>query len=261
MPRSFRTRLQTGSENETTRVCSRCATPIVSGIKSRGRTGFTQVPNWRWEDPELDPFELRVAGWLGSHADHYAADHVTRNEIARRTGVSQGKVTVALAHLEDLEIIEVETVKIAQSKGGKRLVITFDLDVWTSGNPGHEVTANEEEQRTRRTGEKNQPTSSTDRFEAFWKRYPRKIGKPKARRAFAAALRRSELVAIQQGFLRWERWWIDGKVSTEYIPYPAVWLNDERYNDEAPTVTAGESALDVARKMFEKYEAEEAGSS
>jgi len=255
----------------------------VSGIKSRGRTGFTQVPNWRWEDPELDPFELRVAGWLGSHADHYAADHVTRNEIARRTGVSQGKVTAALAHLEDLEIIEVETVKIAQSKGGKRLVITLDLDVWTSGDPGHEVTtpghevtgprssgdqapghdmtANREEQRTRRTGEKNQPTSSTDRFEAFWKRYPRKIGKPKARRAFAAALRRSELAAIQQGFLRWERWWIDGKVSTEYIPYPAVWLNDERYNDEAPTVTAGESALDVARKMFEKYEAEEAASS
>jgi len=123
----------------------------LSGIRSTGRRGHTVVPNWRWEDPTLDAYCLRVAGWLASHADAYMHDHVTRNEVARKTGVSAGKVTACLRILEQQGIITVETVQIAQSKGGKRLQITFDFDAWESPfssvppieettNPGHHMT-------------------------------------------------------------------------------------------------------------------------
>lgn len=177
----------------------------VSAIRSIGRRGATIVPNWRWEDDSLDPHQLRIAGWLASHADGYCAEHVTRNEIARRTGVSQGKVSSALAHLESLGLVTVLTVETRQSEGGKRLVITFDFDAWetpprsshdraprsprdqapvtTRPDPGHVVTATrglqEEEQgelSAHPSGE-HKGALEPERFDEFWALYPRRVGK------------------------------------------------------------------------------------
>ena len=102
----------------------------MTGIRARGRVGSTIVPNWRWEDPTLDPYELRIAGWLVSHSVGWRHDHVTRNMIAARTRISQGKVSAAVETLTAAGIIEIETVEIRQAEGGKRWVITVDLDVW-----------------------------------------------------------------------------------------------------------------------------------
>jgi len=119
----------------------------MSAIVSRGRRGNTVVPNARWEDPNLDSYQLRIAGWLASHADHYLAKHVTRNEIARCTNISNGKVSSSLEKLQELGIVQISTVDIPQSQGGHRLKIEFDFDVWESDPrscgdraPGHVVT-------------------------------------------------------------------------------------------------------------------------
>lgn len=102
----------------------------MSGIRSRNRPGNIAVPAWRCEDTTLDAYEFRVACWLASHVDHYLAEYVTRNEIARRSGVSQGKVSAVLTRLEELGIVSVDLVQVPQSQGGKRLIVTFDFDVW-----------------------------------------------------------------------------------------------------------------------------------
>lgn len=119
----------------------------MSAITGRGRRGNTVVPNFRWEDPDLDTYQLRIAGWLASHADSYLAKNVTRNEIARCTGISTGKVSSSLIKLEELGIIEVSTVEIPQSQGGHRLQIVFDFEAWENEarscgdqEPGHVVT-------------------------------------------------------------------------------------------------------------------------
>jgi DNA-binding Lrp family transcriptional regulator len=119
----------------------------MSAITGRGRRGNTVVPNFRWEDPNLDTYQLRIAGWLASHADAYLAKNVTRNEIARCTGISAGKVSSSLQKLEELGIIEVSSIEIPQSQGGHRLQIVFDFEAWeteprSSGDqaPGHVVT-------------------------------------------------------------------------------------------------------------------------
>lgn len=102
----------------------------MSGIQSRGRRGFTVVPNWRWEDETLDPYDLRVAGWIASHTDSYVFDYVTRNAIANHTHLSRDRVSTSLTKLADLGIIEVKLIEVPQSQGGKRFSITFDFDVW-----------------------------------------------------------------------------------------------------------------------------------
>jgi len=100
----------------------------MSGIRSRGRRGSTIVPNWRWEDTRLDPYDLRVAGWLASHADSYLAEHVSRNEICRILGLSPSRVTKSLENLEALGIILVEHVN--RGTNYYRWVIEFDWEVW-----------------------------------------------------------------------------------------------------------------------------------
>lgn len=71
-------------------------------------------------------------------------------------------------------------------------------------------------------------------FDRFWKAYPRKAGKGDARKAYAklkitAAFEKKILDAI--GDHQKSDQWIDAK----FIPYPATWIRDERWDDEEST--------------------------
>lgn len=102
-------------------------------IVSSGRRGNTIVPNFRWEDLRLDPFDLRIAGWISSHTDSYRSK-ISRNEISRRTGISVGKVTASLQRLEELGIIAVGRAN------GNPVRITLNVEVWEDDrSPGGPV--------------------------------------------------------------------------------------------------------------------------
>jgi hypothetical protein len=76
----------------------------------------------------------------------------------------------------------------------------------------------------------------TNIFEEFWQVYPRKVGKPLAIKAWNRAMKGSghdkPLVgaAIVSGLWRWvhSREWLD----RIFIPYPATFLNQRRWEDE-----------------------------
>lgn len=72
-----------------------------------------------------------------------------------------------------------------------------------------------------------------DMFERFWKVYPRKQDKERARRAWRKinpdlALCRIMSAALEQD-KQSEKWQEDGG---KYIPYPSSWLNGRRWEDE-----------------------------
>lgn len=74
-------------------------------------------------------------------------------------------------------------------------------------------------------------------FERFWKAYPKKVGKEAARRAFEKVKQPVELLinAIEKQ-LQGEQW---QKEDGRYIPNPATWLNQGRWEDEVkPAKTA-----------------------
>lgn len=71
---------------------------------------------------------------------------------------------------------------------------------------------------------------SERRFAAFWKAYPKKVGKGAAERSFAKykpddQLTQTMLQAIEAQ--KHSRQWKEG-----YIPNPATWLNQKRWEDE-----------------------------
>lgn len=71
-----------------------------------------------------------------------------------------------------------------------------------------------------------------DRFEQFWEAYPRKVGKGNARQAWAKIRVTDELFstilnAVEQQ-KQWEQWQRD---NGQFIPHPATWLNQQRWED------------------------------
>lgn len=85
------------------------------------------------------------------------------------------------------------------------------------------------------------PPGGFEGFDRFWSVYPRKVGKPKAIAAFAAALARGasadDVVAGLQHHLPM---WAVKKASGEgdKIPHPSTWLNRDGWNDEVMPVGA-----------------------
>lgn len=85
-----------------------------------------------------------------------------------------------------------------------------------------------------------------DDFKRFWASYPRRIGKGAARIALARALKKAGLgrilsaVAAQANAGRF--------ADPAFVPYPATWLNQERWDDElAAEAPAGDARRLAAR--------------
>lgn len=89
----------------------------------------------------------------------------------------------------------------------------------------------------RREDTNKPPLPPKGEFERFWKAYPRKVGKDAAQRAFdkrrpTAALVDDMVAAIERQ-CRSDAWTKDGG---QFIPHPTTWLDQGRWNDEAPVI-------------------------
>jgi len=75
------------------------------------------------------------------------------------------------------------------------------------------------------------PLAEPSGFEIFWESYPRKIGKPAARKAWGKIPSAEQHFAeILAGLERWKvsQQWQDAT----YVPYPATFLNQRRFDDQ-----------------------------
>lgn len=69
-------------------------------------------------------------------------------------------------------------------------------------------------------------------FEEFWKEYPRKVGKGAAKRAFEKVIKSMTLETLVTAVRRQKcgsQWTKD---NGQFIPHPATWLNQARWEDE-----------------------------
>ena len=97
-------------------------------------------------------------------------------------------------------------------------------------------------------------TASDARFDIFWQTYPKKVGKKAAQSAWKKAKITSEqfqdvirAVEEQQQSDQWNR---------GFIPNPATWLNQGRWDDEVPEARAAPG--DVLSEVFAEMERKEA---
>ena len=78
----------------------------------------------------------------------------------------------------------------------------------------------------------------TPDFQEFWKMYPRKTARGAALKAWASAIQKTTPAAIIAGAKKYAQ---DKDRDPKYTAYPATWLNQERWLDEAPTAEQGQA--------------------
>lgn len=90
-------------------------------------------------------------------------------------------------------------------------------------------------------------------FIDFWEAYPKKVGKQAAVKSFARAVKTVDLQTIlnaveqQKHSAQWTR------DNGQYIPNPATWLNQGRWDDEATEVQQAPVTNKAAQDLYASY--------
>lgn len=95
-----------------------------------------------------------------------------------------------------------------------------------------ELEREKEKKKIKKEKEKKSADADDAAFNQFWELYPRKVGKGEARRKFAKVIKQVNLEVILAAVKRQResRQW--SKDNGQFVPYPATWLNQERWEDE-----------------------------
>lgn len=99
------------------------------------------------------------------------------------------------------------------------------------------------------------PFAKPNGFDRFWEAYPRKAGKGAARTAYDRAFRKivaGEPAGVLMAALeRAKPTWRDA----QFIPHPATWLNQERWEDEPETPPPkGDEFAEARRQVLERFD-------
>jgi hypothetical protein len=203
---------------------------------------------------KVSDFAALLFTWIQPHCDdggNMDADPiVVRGLVVPMRKQTVEEVAVALKELEGVGLISpyevngtqylhVEQFEKHQTLRGDRPDFRYpDNPMATIGKPsGNQRSTNVKPNRTEQNGTERNRTGMRDKpqvsFDEFWNAYPRKVGKPAASRAYARhhvtpELQKKMLEAIER-HKKSKQWMKDGG---QFIPYPATWLNQERWNDD-----------------------------
>lgn len=101
------------------------------------------------------------------------------------------------------------------------------------------------------------PYSPPRDFEVFWQAYPKKVGKQAAQKSFAKAIKQTDLQTLLAAIERQKRGSQWSRDNGQYIPNPATWLNQGRWEDEemesTPTVTQRSTVTKDDMDRLERY--------
>lgn len=239
-------------------------------MTSTGRRGFVGVDR-RWlANPDLTDPALRLMLWLDSHTHEYLRDLGVKR-MSAETGWSRNRIKRAIDCLEGLDLITVEQVP-HRDPNKTQTRVTIHHEQWSDRGPqqtpggvrneaqggvrnGAPTTSNPNVEESSSGTPKPPATTRPDVmpewevfFEHFWRAYPRKVGKPAARRSMKSRYSNETREDIIGGFQAWHDYWHSAGTEEQFIPHPATWLNQERYLDSPP-------ALIPANKMSKAEEA------
>ena len=123
--------------------------------------------------------------------------------------------------------IELENYRGKSEKAGKSAKIRWDANAMRTHSEGN---ANSLTHKPINSLTNINTLSVENEFNTFWNKYPKKIGKEKARIAWD--IKRPILEVVLKA-LEWQKncdqWFESGG---KYIPNPTTWINEERWHDE-----------------------------
>lgn len=200
----------------------------------------------------LTDFQFRVWTYLITYVDDYgrgsADPEILKGFVfPRRKRVSESDIHAALAELAGMGCIllyevDGESYFCFPNWGEHQRIQTkkskFPEPKEMSDPPYSTVTHGEQPPESESNPNPNtnpnpNPNARASAFEAFWGEYPKKVGKEAAKKAFAKIPPSAFplLVPAIERQMQSAQW---RKDDGQYIPNPATWLNQGRWEDEPP---------------------------
>jgi DNA-binding transcriptional ArsR family regulator len=209
--------------------------------------------SWAFEQ-DTPPTTKLVLLKLADNANDDGYCWPSQSTIARHTGLNRSTVNRHIKKLADAGLVEV----IPRSKDGVSLPNHYQLHIeWGSckekgvGAESHRGGRRESqgvvaEEHTEPSVESSKGTNGA--FERFWKAYPVKRNKKKAKDAWQRKClndKADELIADVETRTKKDPQWLKG-----YIPHATTYINGERWEDEIETSEQGGEPKSPARRML-----------
>lgn len=242
-------------------------------LRSEHRREYTVVSNKALSDPNLSLRDIGLLMFLLSMPNDWQFTEVGLTTTFKRDG--RTSVRSGLKALEDAGYLERRQERGNQGRMGGAVWIIREKPKPMSQKPMSEnPTSENATQLNTNIQSTNIPSNtpsiiltdntspkgdaqSDDLFSAFWKAYPRKTAKPAAERAFRKA-HISDLAALLADIERRKRTEDWQKDKGKYIPHPATYLNQRRWeDDDCPPEGDGHSAAAPPAAHFRYYGFEE----
>lgn len=191
-----------------------------------------------WAEWFKVPIDLGMKGsFIGSKKTYYSAMEDLKNWglILYEKGINEWrapKISIIPLLNNEKQIPLMEVVEVQNNTAintSMRTSICTATDTATGSLP-IPLQHRDKDYKTIRPKTTIQKTYSSE-FLEFYSAYPRKTKRDKAAKAFEQAIKKTTLGVILKAiedFKKTKDWQKDGGV---WIPYPATWLNDERWTD------------------------------
>ena len=198
--------------------------PLVRGFHSFD-SHFVQVPNSWVRDTQLS---LKAIGLLVQIMSHEPGWKMSIRSIARMNNVGIDTIKTAVEELEKAGYLARSQKQLHNSDG------TFaDYEFITQNPSRNPVTV---KSRHGETGHKEynslleeNKNKEISAFLEFWEIYPNKKDKEKAKRAFSAALKKTDTETILRAAKKYRD---DPTRKPDYTKYPATWLNAASWEND-----------------------------
>lgn len=193
-----------------------------------------QALNWALKQELETPTIKLVLFILGNYCDEHGSCYPSEGKLADICGISDRQVRRCLKSLQDRGLIS-SSIRMAVGGGqtSNRYFLNMDTDVHPSMDTHVHppLEAHVHPPRTpasTNTKEDTKDIYNSD-FNAFWKLYPRKVGKYQSAMSYRKAtkeIKPDKLLKITMSFAI-----ANHQTEMRFVPHPQTWLNQKRYLD------------------------------
>lgn len=188
------------------------------------------IPKEVWLDERLNALDKIILTEIDSLDNNERGCWASNKYIADFCQCSESKVSKAISKLISLDYIYLKSFDGRQRELKSRLS-NYEKQISKICEADYQI--------KRPSNTRNNTTNNKDinnisaEFETLWALYPRKIGKPKALKAYEKARKNGATFdKVKQGIEAYNRQIEALKTNAEYIKHGSTWFNNEGWNDE-----------------------------
>ena len=180
-------------------------------------------------------------------------DYTMTGQQTELQGAEKGIFAMIQMTLKQDEQHDEELAKkraISGAAGGKQKAANIRFATDSVANVANAINKNKNKSKNKNKN-KEKVQEKEKLFERFWTAYPRKVAKQTAMRAFEKidpdeAMLETMIAAIGKWKMT-DQW---NEAGGQFIPHPATWLNQRRWEDELPK--PGKTKPTVIAQMYEQ---------